>query len=171
MDDYLSKPLEMPKLKATLRKWMPPPIAAPARAAVGPRDSAEVGAGEAIARAVEVSQDTGADGGGPIDPSALKEMFGDDPETFRQILQEFVDPARANIKEIDNAVAERSAAGVGRGAHKLKSSARAVGAHELADLCVSLEAAGQAGDWGTIEADAPQLSRIMSSVEGYVGRL
>ena len=69
-------------------------------------------------------------------------MFGDDEDTLREILQDFVVPARNIVCEIEEAYEAKPAAGVGAAAHKLKSSSRAVGANALADLCAELEAAG-----------------------------
>ena len=119
MDDYLSKPLEKPKLKAALRKWMPWPMVEPAAAGIGQHDNGLAADAEPAAPPVDE-----VPGDGPIDPSALMGMFGDDPQTFREILQDFPAPARANIDEIETAVAERSAGGVAGGAHKLKGTSK-----------------------------------------------
>ena len=86
MDDYLPKPLEMTKLKYMLRKCVPQAESAPAAKAV-------------IEAPVDVSEEQpkASDAGdGPIDPSALKCVFGDDEETFKEILNDFVGPATAN---------------------------------------------------------------------------
>ena len=161
MDDYLAKPLEMTKLKDALRKWMPEAASSPA---------AEV----AKEAPVEVSaeQPKASDAGdGPIDPSALKSVFGDDEATFKEILNEFVGPATANAEEIAVAVESRSAKDVGAAAHKLKSSSRAVGAIVLADLCAALEAAGKSDDWDTIDDSAARLSGIVQDITDYIKAL
>ena len=94
MDDFLAKPLEMPKLKATLKKWMP--------TATSP-----TGTAAETERAPDEAPGDGGDGGnGPIDPSALKSFFGDDEETFKEILQDFVGAATNNVGEIDAAFSE-----------------------------------------------------------------
>ena len=167
MDDFLAKPLEMPKLKAALKKWMPAAVS-PKETAVESAPAAENGSAE-----TEDSPDAvpGDGGDGPIDPQALKSVFGDDEETFKEILQEFVEPATNNIGEIETAFDERSADGVAKAAHKLKSSARSVGATELADLCLALETAGKADDWDEIEKAAPRLSGVMDSVAQYIESL
>ncbi|MBL6945076.1 MAG: PAS domain S-box protein [Rhodospirillales bacterium] len=154
MDDSLAKPLEMPKLKAALRKWMPE---------FKPADG-----GEAVEK---ITQVTDGDGKDFIDPSALKSVFGDDEETFIEILKDFVDPATSNIEEIEAAYANRSADGVANAAHKLKSSSRSVGANELADLCQTLEMAGKAEDWDEIDKTAPRLAGVMHDVAEYIKAL
>jgi PAS domain S-box-containing protein len=156
MDDFLSKPVEMPKLRAALRKWMPdatPATAEPAPTA--PRD-------ESLNK---------ADDGDVIDLSVLSAIFGDDPETVKEIFAEFVEPTNDIIKEIETAYAERSAKDVGAAGHKLKSSARAVGANALADLCAGLEIAGKSEDWQKIEKLIPDLAPISKAVIDYIKAL
>jgi signal transduction histidine kinase/CheY-like chemotaxis protein/HPt (histidine-containing phosphotransfer) domain-containing protein len=176
MDDYLSKPLEMDKLKQVLRKWMPAraeaDYSAPPTVDIRPPDDhiTEVDMAE-VADVVEAAPDSQGGNGGAgevIDPSALKGIFGDDDDTFREILQEFVDPAAANIKEITDAYDARSAMEIGAAAHKLKSSSRAIGANALADLCHALETAGKTEDWAEIEASAPRLGDIFRAVTDYI---
>ncbi|MDP6604544.1 MAG: response regulator [Rhodospirillales bacterium] len=160
MDDSLAKPLEMPKLKAALRKWMPA------------FESADV-----VEKLQEVPDpDTAgkvvsSNGEGPIDPSALKDVFGDDEDTFREILQDFVEPAQIIISGIEDAYEAKSAAGVGAAAHKLKSSSRAVGANALADLCAELEGAGKSDDWDAIEARIPHLNGLIQAAIEYIKAL
>jgi len=161
MDDYLPKPLELNKLKDMLRKWMPggepPPKAKTAK--------------KKLAKVPAEPPDEPVSGNGPIDPSALKSVFGDDDETFKEILNDFVGPATANAEEIAAAVESKSAKDVGAAAHKLKSSSRSVGAIELADLCADLEAAGKSEDWETIDASAPRLPGIVKDVVAYISKL
>ena len=110
-------------------------------------------------------------GDGPIDSSALKSVFGDDEETFKEILNDFVRPATATAEEIAAAVDSRSAKEVSAAAHKLRSSSASVGAMELADLCEVLEKAGKSEDWATIDDSAPRLSGIVQDVIDYIKAL
>jgi len=163
MDDSLAKPLEMPKLKDALRKWMPPP--AETGNTRSDRDQKEIPA-EAEKAETGPTDDTG-----PIDPQALKSVFGDDQETYVEILREFIDPARNNIDEIVKAADVHSAKDVGAAAHKLKSSSRSVGARELGEVCQALEAAGHDADWDVIEALAPRLGNLFDDVKSYIDAL
>ena len=161
MDDCLAKPLEMPKLKATLRKWMP--VSEPADVVEKEEKVSDPDTSKGVAP---------SDGGdGPIDPSALKSVFGDDEATFKEILNDFVEPATSNVGEIEASFADHSADGVAKAAHKLKSSARSVGANELADLCQTLETAGKADDWDEIDKSAPRLSSTIQRVVEYIDNL
>ena len=84
---------------------------------------------------------------------------------------EFVGPAQANIGEIVEAWQARSAGGVEAGAHKLKSSARIVGANCLADTCLALETAAKAEDWESIDRCASELDALMQGAAAYVESL
>ncbi|MBT8004713.1 MAG: response regulator [Rhodospirillales bacterium] len=168
MDDFLSKPVEMPKLRAALKKWMP--HAAPSEpSAEGPETSKVAPTPQDVEK--PLASDGNADGNGAIDPTALKSMFGDDEETFREILQEFVEPSADNIQEIKVAFENHSATDVASAAHKLKSSSRSVGANELADICTELESAGKNDDWDTINGLVPRLPSVMQQVSAYIENL
>jgi HPt (histidine-containing phosphotransfer) domain-containing protein len=108
---------------------------------------------------------------GPVDPFALRSVFGDDDATVNEILKDFVAPATSNVGEIDTAFNERSAEDVAMAAHKLKSSARSIGANELADLCQTLETAGKANDWDAIDDAAPRLSDSIQKVVDFINTL
>ena len=144
-----AKPKDKPKTKAKAKKALP---------AEDTTDKPE-------------AKDGGDGGDGAIDPSALKSVFGDDEATFKEILQDFVEPATSNVSEIDASFADRSADGVAKAAHKLKSSARSVGAYELADLCQTLETAGKAEDWDEIDKAAPRLPSTIEKVIEYIDNL
>jgi len=161
MDDSLPKPLEMPKLKTALRKWMPDYVPA----------TAEENGNQASEAADTTEEVESGDGESPIDPSALKSVFGDDDETFKEIMKDFVEPATSNVGEIEASFADRSADGVAKAAHKLKSSARSVGANDLADLCQTLEEAGKTEDWDEIDKAAPRLSSTIRKVVEYIENL
>ena len=121
---------------------------------------------EAAAR--EVKEETGV---GPIDDRALKDMFGDAPEMFKEILNDFVTPSQVIISEIQAGWKERCAEDIKQAAHKLKSSAMSIGATELADVCQSLETAGKEEDWKLIDESVPNLDHLMGDVEGYINGL
>jgi len=157
MDDYLAKPLEMPKLRDMLRKRMPNPIG-------------EIEAEPSEIPAATLEQTPKESSKNPIDPSALESIFGDDEATIREVLTDFVEPAASIVEEIQAAFEERSSGGIARAAHKLKSSARSVGAVELADLCATLEEAGTAESWDEIDATAPKLADTLLEVTDYISR-
>ncbi|MBT4020416.1 MAG: PAS domain S-box protein [Alphaproteobacteria bacterium] len=148
MDDYLSKPLAMADLQVALRKWMP-----------HGRSEIDTGAVKAGTDVVAPPANSGV-----VDPKFLRETFGDDEELINEILQDFVEPGRSAVAEIDTAFVDRDAAGIGGAAHKLKSSSRSIGADALADLCAALEAAGKADDWDALETAYPDLAPAFDAV-------
>jgi PAS domain S-box-containing protein len=166
MDDYLAKPLEMTKLKMTLIKWMPV-----MDASGDAQPSSSSSDTEALAVVEEENEAVADVAAAAIDPKALTDVFGDDTETLKEILQDFVDPSKAIVEDIEEAFGARRAEDIGAGAHKLKSSSRAVGANDLADLCAALEKAGKASDWDGIDALAPRLGGLMQEVTDYIEAL
>ncbi|MEW5881951.1 MAG: PAS domain S-box protein [Pseudomonadota bacterium] len=80
-----------------------------------------------------------------FDIAVLKAYVGDDPATLRSVLNEFLRVAPQQVAEIE-AAAPGDPARAGAAAHKLKSSARAVGALALGEHCAELERTVKAGD-------------------------
>ena len=154
MDDYLTKPIQLAVLRAALAKWLP----------------AQPQAATSDARAPEAG--VGADGEAPaVDPEALKSILGsDDPALITEFYADFLHTAKATVSEIDAAYGRRSAKELGALAHKLKSSARTVGAHALAEHCATLERAGGAEDWRELERSMPALDRSFAQVERWLRR-
>lgn len=171
MDDYLSKPLEMDLLKQRLKKWMPVDTSSSQENVASTK--AEPTKTQTQEKPAEPANkvDPGSPTSSAIDPSALKSVFGDDEETFKEILDDFVEPASDNVRDIIAAFEAKSASDVATAAHKLKSSSRAVGAQALADLCQALELAGKSDDWDTLNSDAPKLSGELDSVLNYISNL
>jgi PAS domain S-box-containing protein len=178
MDDYLSKPLEMDKLKKTLAKWMPASATAGVEELelseeqeVSEEPEVQETAEPEDVSEPEVSSEQAPSDGPAIDDRALKDIFGDDDETFKEILGDFGEPSLAIVKEIQDAFSARDAKIIGASGHKLKSSSRSVGAHTLADLCAELEKAGKAEDWETIDSLMPGLEPSMTDVMNYIEAL
>ena len=159
MDDYISKPIAMPALRAVLKKWMPDPVVSGSTAQPAP------------ATGTPASTIPEASAGPAIDDRAIKDMFGDDQVTFKEILSEFLPVSRAIVADITAAAEGKNAKDMANAAHKLKSAARSVGAVALADICVELESAGKAGDLDVIVALAPKVPPIMDAVAAYIEAL
>ena len=95
----------------------------------------------------------------------MRATVGDDPETIRELVQEFVPAARADIAEIHAAIANAEAERVRSASHKLKGSSGLVGARELIDTCRKLESAGDKADWPAIGNLAAGLDRMLREIE------
>jgi PAS domain S-box-containing protein len=156
MDDYMSKPIDMKILRAKLRQWMPD-------FQVKNDDTKEENVLNEKPKDPKTSEDV-------IDKQALMNMFGDE-DMCKEILNDFVAPSQKVIEEFKIGWKERSAEAVKQAAHKLKSSARSVGANALADLCETLEQAGKEDDWTTIDDGMENLDSLMHEVENYIAEL
>lgn len=153
MDDYLSKPVSLANLRATLQKWLPP-LAVPAAGV------AEVSAG---------TSEASGDGATPVvDVTVLAELIGEDPVQIAVLLGKFRESAREIGRELREACAERAAERVAFAAHTLKSSAKAMGARTLADLCIELERAGRAGHVEAFADLLPRLERALAEVDEFL---
>ncbi|MHB1358329.1 MAG: PAS domain S-box protein [Rhodocyclaceae bacterium] len=100
-----------------------------------------------------------------LDVSVLAALVGDDPATLREFLLDFRASAAAIAAELQAACAAGDAAQVGALAHKLKSSARSVGALALGEICAALEAAGKVGDIAAVAALQPGFEQELGAVQ------
>lgn len=159
MDDFLVKPVDRDKLKETLLRWMPAAASAEKSAPAEPAQPDEPG-----------DMNGSVDAAALVDVGVLKEAFdGDaDSDLLRHMLQVFIDPANDCRGIIEKAVIDRVASDVEAAAHRLKSSSRSIGARDLAEVCETLEMAGKAGDWETIDGAAPRFAPALDAVLKYI---
>ncbi|MHB8911137.1 MAG: response regulator [Lysobacter sp.] len=152
MDDYLSKPLQLADLKATLETWLP---AAASRLQIPDQAASQVPAAQAV------------------DVSVLERLIGHDPDMVIDFLHNFQISAEKISLELRTACADHQALQASRQAHNLKSSARAVGALALGELCERMETAGKAGRtdtlttlWSLFEQEFDAVNAFLDSFAG-----
>ena len=104
-----------------------------------------------------------------LDVSVLAALVGDDPAVIREFLLDFRASATSIATELGAACAAGDAAQAQALAHKLKSSARAVGALALGELCAEIEQAGRSG--GTLAPLLARFEREMAAVAAYLDAL
>jgi signal transduction histidine kinase/CheY-like chemotaxis protein/HPt (histidine-containing phosphotransfer) domain-containing protein len=143
MDEYMSKPAPLAALAAVLEKWLP---------AADP------------AKALDLSSM-------PVQVSVLEALVGTDPDLIRDFLQEFAASAARLAAELAEACVKQQSKDAADIAHKLKSSARSVGALRLGELCAAIEVAGTAGDSTLLTELFPDFEREMIEVESYLRSL
>ena len=77
-------------------------------------------------------------------PDKLLNDFGGDTQIVKELISEFIKSSASTVEDIAEAASNQRWDDVRAGGHKLKSAARAIGAHELADLCNEIEFADNA---------------------------
>ncbi|MEJ1965892.1 MAG: ATP-binding protein [Gammaproteobacteria bacterium] len=138
MDDYLRKPATLGQLAEVLEKWLP-----------------------ARARGVR----TAAAPPPALDKAVLESLVGASPRVVNEFLQQFSLTAARLGAELVCACASRRPGDAAAIAHKLKSSARSVGALALGDLCESIETAGHHGDAAALVELRRQFETEIAAVE------
>jgi two-component system sensor histidine kinase/response regulator len=105
----------------------------------------------------EPEQDKAADDKS-IDLSYLKQIAFDDPVKVRKFALIFLESAMETLAEMEKAFIKDDVKSISQQGHKLKSSARAIGATDLAEKCEIIEKAGKVNDLATIENLLPELA-------------
>jgi two-component system sensor histidine kinase/response regulator len=184
MDDYMTKPLQLANLKAMLRRWLPaasPEATASTTATVATSDRQVASAQPALPAPCVLPEPTeppvspGSSSAHPVAPataldvSVLMAQVGDEPEVVGAFLREFRVGASKATGALRAACGSRQAAEVEAVAHKLKSSARSVGALALGELCEHIEAAGRDGRLDTVAQLWPRFETEMAAVDRFLG--
>lgn len=149
MDEYLTKPVTLKSLQAVLEKWMQT-VSQPVAASL---QAADTVSGEALN--IEV----------------LKSLVGDDEAVVRDFLAHFLGAANSAASEFREAHSNADYRKIGTVAHKLKSSARSVGALPLGDLCAELENAGKAEDGAAVARWFAQVEAAIAVVAARIEKL
>ena len=160
MDDYLSKPVQLAHLRAVLHKWLPPPASTELLSLATP-----------AASATGIAPGTAPAGEKPADVSVLEGLVGNDPAIISEFLQDFRTSSGKIAAELRAACEAGQAEAAGASAHKLKSSARSVGALALGELCAEMEQAGKAGDTRELNTLLPRFEAELAAVDKYIESL
>ena len=140
MDDYVTKPVPLAQLNATLKAWMPASVDA-SGCAPSPAATSVV-----------------------LDLRVLRALIGNNEAGLRELLVDFTVASLEHAGDLRTAVRARDAGAVSAVAHKLKSACRAVGALPLAEACAALEAAGAMGEAGLTPSLLDHFDRALLAV-------
>lgn len=153
MDDYVSKPINIPELVRALREaWRFQQGSAPPRN----EQSSRMGlSGEALLR--------------------LRSAIGDDDLVLADILQSFVDEVDKLVNDLVSSVINADNAKAHRVAHTLKASCRDLGDHETAGLCADIEAEAKVSG-ARLEAEKAETIRkrcmvLKTEAQTHIGKL
>lgn len=148
VDDYLVKPVRLDTLKVTLMKWLPL------------ENDKSVATLQSAIKIVQKRESSPA-----IDIAVLHNLVGDDIQTLREILGEFLLSAQRLSTEMQATLVTGDTLNLVEIVHKLKSSSRSVGALNLGDLCADLESAGKVENHDLIAQRMPQFLKVLATVE------
>src|SRR5690606_29785828 len=107
----------------------------------------------------------------PVDVQLLESLVGDDPAVIEEFLRDFGASARLAQKRIRASCETGNAIAVAAEAHKLKSSARSVGALALGQLCEQMERHGNAASSQALQQLLPRFEAEIGSVCRYLETL
>lgn len=142
VDGYLIKPVQLAALGEMLAYWMPPASSSAPAAAV---------AGKAI------------------EPAALRRSLGDNEGFRRRVLSRFLDTTPPVVDALMAAADQGTSSKVTELAHRLKGSAKMIGAVALGDACEVLETAGVAADDDAMRVGATTVRSRYREVVGEIG--
>jgi HPt (histidine-containing phosphotransfer) domain-containing protein len=137
MDDYLSKPVELPRLAKVVAKWV--------------RQSSSEGSASALPQAIA------APAAPVLDSGSLLRRLMNDRELAGVILTAFLQDAPRQLAQLHARLAQQDLAGVSLHAHTLKGAAANVGGESLRRAACAIEQAASAGDSSAVSSALPAL--------------
>ncbi|MCC6161095.1 MAG: response regulator [Nitrosomonas sp.] len=152
MDDYLSKPVQLEQLKSVLEKWLP--VTAQATRQTEP-----------FSQLLSAKRKT------VVDIDVLKSLVGDDQAIIKEFLRDFVEDARKIAEQLQHAVTEGRVEEAKSLSHKLKSSARSVGALSLGERCAEMEAVARQGDVEKLTGLLPGFEEEIANAESDIKKI
>lgn len=149
MDDYLSKPVQLEQLKSVLEKWLP----------------------RSKQQEDSIPQSSVAVGKVVVDIDVLKSLIGSDQMIINEFLQDFLHDTRKIAEQLHSAVTGNQTDKAQFAAHKLKSSARSIGALVLGEWCAQMEAAAKENDVEKLVELLSGFEQELIQVESYIKKV
>jgi CheY-like chemotaxis protein/HPt (histidine-containing phosphotransfer) domain-containing protein len=151
MNDYLTKPMKLQQLREALERWAPK---------IGVED--ETVEEQTFTPGSDMSH---AD----IEPNALGNILGTkDHKVLAEYYTSFLETNASTVEQIQTAFNANDLSEVSRLAHKLKSSARTIGANRLGDCCQALEEAGKKGNTQSVAQQMEPLPILFNGVKKWI---
>ncbi len=151
MDDYVTKPIQLHQLQELMEKWL---------------HLAKQKQEKTQRQPLNVTKQAVKD---VVDPLVLGGLLGAQEKTMlAEYFIDFIETSEPTVGEIRLAVDQNDLPELARLAHKLKSSARAVGANTLADLCLVLEKAGKEEDTGIVIEQIDVFFQAFEQVKAWI---
>jgi HPt (histidine-containing phosphotransfer) domain-containing protein len=103
-----------------------------------------------------------------FDHAQLEAITGGDTEFEREVLEEYLNSAPADVAKVAAAVNAADAGALARAAHALKGASATIGAKGFAAIALELEHAGKAGTLGDAPAALGRLQSEFSELEQFL---
>lgn len=104
----------------------------------------------------------------PMDLSALRELFGDEDDIVREILEAYADDLGRNMQEAQDATSAQDRKRLARVAHSLKGASANVGATAFAQVCGDAERRSATASWAELEDATRELTAYAARVRHWV---
>ena len=99
-----------------------------------------------------------------VDMAVLRQMFHNNNALVRKFGLKFIEVANDTLAEMKEAQSKKDLPTLGRLGHKLKSSARTIGASSFADLCEGLEKANTDSNWSDAESLLEKIPSLLEKI-------
>ena len=155
LDDFLAKPIEMSKLNAILKRWLP--------------QNKQQGS-EEIAAIEEIYLEIAG-----VDTQRGIIRSGGTAEAYHEILATYVADSENRLVDMAKYHRENDIRALTICVHAIKSASANIGASDVSQLAAELEAAGKNGDTGYIDVNLRKffdmLSVLLGNIQQYLGNI
>lgn len=152
MDDYLTKPVNAKKLFTTLNKWYTKPESVPD---VQSASTASI----QIHRELEIDNDSTL-----VDIDGALQRCAGNKQVLCKVLVEFERVTQSTEIEIQSLINNDEMINLAKHAHSLKGAASNIGADQLADYAMGLEAAAKVADSVSTQFSLEQIANQLESL-------
>lgn len=161
LNDFISKPIQLPQLEKILAKWLPAKLVSyvgAKKSSSSYNDSIELlGIIEDTSKPEENSGQIDEFLIPNVDVKAGLELCGGNPDAYIAVMKTFMETAEESILRIETYAQNRNYKDYTTEVHGLKSSSLSIGAKELSEMARQLEQAGRSEDYKQIMYDTPTL--------------
>jgi CheY-like chemotaxis protein/HPt (histidine-containing phosphotransfer) domain-containing protein len=152
MDDYLAKPVSLPRLSEALERWLPRENS-PAPETRTPQD---------------VLTRHEPDAEAPLDLDALRVLTRGQAGATARVLGQFKRVHDRDVAALLAAVEGNNLPEVARVAHRIKGAALLIGARAVASMCAQLEDLAHAGDMMVLGDTVAQLRKHVETLDEFI---
>ncbi len=166
MNDYLSKPMGLPDLRAALERWQPPVQIDQ----LSPFGNDRVGDAEVIARGISSTRIEPEEA--PVDIQRLAEATSGDPEQLHELIELYLRQSSELMKDLESAIQTGASREVETLAHKYFGASASCGMKAILGSLRELEEMGRSNELNgaakSYVCASEQLNRIRQFLTDYL---